>query len=133
MGALDRLLRETEFGWDVFLGEDLPGGADWHTLTGMRLLYRTASPVLQISGQDWPGFLSSRTRAFREQLRRQGHRRVLVAAPLVCHLIGRPKRHFDPDSAIATSLLIAVPPVGGVLIVAERAMDGLYWLRRKFD
>jgi len=60
-------------------------------------------------------------------------RRVLVAAPLVCHLIGRPKRHFDPDSAIATSLLIAVPPVGGVLIVAERAMDGLYWLRRKFD
>ena len=63
-----------------------------------------------------------------------GHdRRVLVAAPLVCHLIGPPKRHFDPDSAIATSLLIAVPPVGGVLIVAERAMDGLYWLRRKFD
>jgi hypothetical protein len=27
-------------------------------------------------------------------------RRVLVAAPLVCHLIGRPKRHFGPDSAI---------------------------------
>jgi hypothetical protein len=38
-------------------------------------------------------------------------RRVLVAAPLVCHLIGRPKRHFDPDSTIAASLLIAVPPV----------------------
>jgi hypothetical protein len=60
-------------------------------------------------------------------------RRVLVAAPLVCHLIGRPKRHFDPDSTIAASLLIAVPPVGGVMIVAERVMDGLYWLRRKVD
>jgi len=60
-------------------------------------------------------------------------RRVLVAAPLVCHLIGRPKRHLDPDSTIAASLLIAVPPVGGVMIVAERVMDGLYWLRRKFD
>jgi hypothetical protein len=60
-------------------------------------------------------------------------RRVLVAAPLVCHLIGRPKRHFDPDSTIAASLLVAVPPVGGVMIVAERVMDGLYWLRRKFD
>lgn len=60
-------------------------------------------------------------------------RRVVVASPLVCHLIGRPKRHLDPDSTIAASLLIAVPPVGGALIVAERVMDGLYWLRRKLD
>jgi hypothetical protein len=51
----------------------------------------------------------------------------------VCHLIGRPKRHFDPDSTISASLLVAVPPVGGVMIVAERVMDGLYWLRRKLD
>jgi hypothetical protein len=60
-------------------------------------------------------------------------RRVLVAAPLVCNLMVRQARHFDPDSTIATSLLIAVPPVGGVMIVAERVMDGLYWLRRKLD
>jgi hypothetical protein len=60
-------------------------------------------------------------------------RRVLVAAPLVCHLIGHPKRHIDPDCAIASVLLVAVPPVGGALIVAERAVDGVYWLRRKLD
>jgi hypothetical protein len=60
-------------------------------------------------------------------------RRVMIAAPLVCHLIGHPKRHFDPDSTIAATLLIAVPPVRGALIVAERIMDGLYWPRRKFD
>lgn len=60
-------------------------------------------------------------------------RRVLVAAPLVCQLIGHHERTFDPDSTVAASLLIAVPPVGGVMIVAERVMDGLYWLRRKFD
>jgi hypothetical protein len=60
-------------------------------------------------------------------------RRVLIAAPLVCHLIGHAKRHFDPDSTIAASLLIAIPPVGGAMIVAERVMDGLYWLRRKLD
>ena len=60
-------------------------------------------------------------------------RRVLVAAPLVCNLMVRPARHFDPDSTIATSLLIAIPPVGGVMLVAERVMDGLYWLRRKLD
>ena len=60
-------------------------------------------------------------------------RRVLVAAPLVCHLIAHQERRFDPDSTIATSLLIAVPPVGGAMIVAERVMDGVYWLRRKLD
>jgi hypothetical protein len=60
-------------------------------------------------------------------------RRVLIAAPLVCHLIEHAKRHLDPDSTIATTLLVAVPPVGGVLLVAERIMDGLYWLRRKLD
>ena len=60
-------------------------------------------------------------------------RRVLVAAPFVCHLISPSRRHLDPDSEIATALCVAVPPVGGALIVAERVMDGLYWLRRKLD
>jgi hypothetical protein len=60
-------------------------------------------------------------------------RRALVAAPLVCHLTGHPKRHIDPDCAIAVALLVTVPPVGAVLIGVERALDGLYWLRRKLD
>ena len=60
-------------------------------------------------------------------------RRVLVAAPLVCHMIAHQERTFDPDSTIAASLLIAVPPVGGAMILAERVMDGVYWLRRKLD
>jgi hypothetical protein len=60
-------------------------------------------------------------------------RRVLAAAPLVCHLIGHPKRHIDPDCTISAALLVAVPPVGGAMIVAERVMDGFYWLRRKLD
>jgi len=60
-------------------------------------------------------------------------RRVVVAAPLVCHLIAHQERKFDPDSTIAATLLIALPPVGGAMIVAERVMDGVYWLRRKFD
>ena len=60
-------------------------------------------------------------------------RRTLVAAPLICHLIGHPKRHVDPDCAIATALLVTVPPVGAVVIGVERTADGLYWLRRKLD
>lgn len=60
-------------------------------------------------------------------------RRALVAAPLVCHLTGHPKRHIDPDCMIAEVLLLAVPPVGATIIAVERAIDGVYWLRRKLD
>ncbi len=60
-------------------------------------------------------------------------RRVLIAAPLVCHLIGHPKRTLDPDSEVAQLLLITFPPAGAVLLAAERVMDGLYWMRRKLD
>jgi hypothetical protein len=60
-------------------------------------------------------------------------RRVLVAAPLVCHLISHSKRQFDPDSTIGSLLLVAFPPAGGILLAVERVMDGLYWLRRKLD
>ena len=48
-------------------------------------------------------------------------------------MIAHQERTFDPDSTIAASLLIAVPPVGGAMILAERVMDGVYWLRRKLD
>ena len=60
-------------------------------------------------------------------------RRALVAAPLVCHLMEHPKRHIDPDCMVSTALLVAVPPVGAVLIGVERAIDGLHWLQRKLD
>ena len=60
-------------------------------------------------------------------------RRALVAAPLVCHLIGHPKRHVDPECAIAIVLLYVAPPVGLLAIGIERTIDGLYWLRRKLD
>ena len=41
-------------------------------------------------------------------------RRALVTAPLVCHLMAFPKRYFDGQGI-------------------ERAVDGLYWLRRRLD
>lgn len=63
-------------------------------------------------------------------------RRAQLADVVLAHPEGDDeviRRHFEPDSTIAASLLVAVPPVGGALIVAERALDGAYWLRRKFD
>jgi CelD/BcsL family acetyltransferase involved in cellulose biosynthesis len=72
--ALGRLLSETEADWDVFLGDDLPAEPDWLSLAGARTIQRTASPVLEIDGMGWDDFLGSRTRSFREQLRRQQRR-----------------------------------------------------------
>ena len=60
-------------------------------------------------------------------------RRVLVAAPLVCHLTAFPKRHFDAGGEIALLMVVLVPPVGLAMAGVERAIDGLYWLRRRLD
>jgi hypothetical protein len=60
-------------------------------------------------------------------------RRALVAAPLVCHLMAFPKRHFDSGGEIGIILVETVPPIGLAVVVVERTLDGLYWLRRRFD
>ena len=44
-----------------------------------------------------------------------------------------PKRQFDSGSEIAIALVIAVPPVGLVVAAAERAVDGLTWVRRRLE
>ena len=60
-------------------------------------------------------------------------RRAIVAAPLICHLVAFPKRHFDSGGEIGIALLELVPPVGLPVVVVERTLDGLYWLRRRLD
>lgn len=60
-------------------------------------------------------------------------RRALLAMPLVCQLVGHPRRHVDPDCTVALILLYVAPPVGATALAVERAIDGLHWLRRKLD
>lgn len=60
-------------------------------------------------------------------------RRALVAAPLVCHLMAFPKRHFDSGGEIGVLLIETVPPVGLAVVGIERTLDGLYWLRRRLE
>jgi hypothetical protein len=59
--------------------------------------------------------------------------RVLLAAPLVCHLMDNSRRRVDSDCSLAWLLAIAAPPVGLPIVAAERAVDTLYWLRRHLD
>ena len=73
-GALGTLLRDAPMKWDVFVGDDLPGAIGWTELTGARVVRRTPSPVLDLHGLDWAGFLASRSAGLRAQARRRTRR-----------------------------------------------------------
>jgi CelD/BcsL family acetyltransferase involved in cellulose biosynthesis len=53
------------------VSEDLPAGTPWPTTLPTRILRRTPSPTLAIEGRTWDEFLASRSRNFREQVRRR--------------------------------------------------------------
>ena len=59
-----------ELGWDMFLGEQLPGEAGWSTLLGGRAWRREAGPTLRLPGS-WEEYLAGRSANFRQQLRRR--------------------------------------------------------------
>jgi CelD/BcsL family acetyltransferase involved in cellulose biosynthesis len=63
--ALDSL------GWDVFLGEQLPGDEDWPALLGGTRWRWELNPVLRIPSGDWDQYLQARSANFRQQLRRR--------------------------------------------------------------
>jgi CelD/BcsL family acetyltransferase involved in cellulose biosynthesis len=54
----------------VLLAEQVAGDQRFGDLTGARLLYREASPVLRFECASWDKFLQARTRNFRSQVRR---------------------------------------------------------------
>lgn len=65
-----REVLERSRGWDLFVA-DLPGDQPWGTLAAGTPIRRLASPVLRADGLDWDGYLRSRSRNFRDQVRRR--------------------------------------------------------------
>jgi len=57
--------------WNVLLAERLPGGTDWPDLLAGRALTREASPVIDVAGLTWDGYLATRSSNFRSQVRRK--------------------------------------------------------------
>ena len=55
----------------VVLAERLPGDQDWPGLLGVGVLRRESTPSLRIDGRSWDEWLASRSRNFREQVRRR--------------------------------------------------------------
>jgi CelD/BcsL family acetyltransferase involved in cellulose biosynthesis len=89
--------------WDLFLAQDVPAKDGLETMLGARELYRLPSPVLDLKGLDWDGFLGSRSRGFRAELGRLQRRHRVRHRPVT-----------DPDE------------LGGALATFFRMHDELW-------
>jgi CelD/BcsL family acetyltransferase involved in cellulose biosynthesis len=128
--ALAELVTGGDF--DLFIGDDLPAGGEWPG----QLVYATASPVLQLSGLDWEGYLTSRGSNFRQRFRRfgrkleDGHEVAFREANDPVDVTGAMRDLFDLHEARWQGESRALTGAGGRLHVdfAQRAA-ARRWLR----
>lgn len=71
-GAVSKAL--VDAGGDLFLGEQLPGDFNWSALLGGRVVRWEASPVIRSCQDGWEGYLSTKSKNFREQVRARERR-----------------------------------------------------------
>jgi CelD/BcsL family acetyltransferase involved in cellulose biosynthesis len=69
--AVKRLLGERLGAWDLLLAERLAPAEGWAGALGGRVVHREESPTLLIAGRSFDEFLASRSKNFREQVRRR--------------------------------------------------------------
>jgi CelD/BcsL family acetyltransferase involved in cellulose biosynthesis len=83
--ALVRALDDGTLDADVLIGEQIPAEERWGGLIGATTIRREGSPVLDIGGASFDEWLASRSRNFRDQVRRR-ERRLLREHTLEYHL-----------------------------------------------
>jgi CelD/BcsL family acetyltransferase involved in cellulose biosynthesis len=71
--------------------EQLPSGDGWGELVGGRLIVTSHDPVLRLDGMTWEDFLASRSRNFRDQVRRR-ERKLVREQGLSFRLCDDPER-----------------------------------------
>jgi CelD/BcsL family acetyltransferase involved in cellulose biosynthesis len=86
----------------MLLAERLPRNEGWTPILGGRVVHREATPRLAIDGQDWDGWLSSKSRNFREQVRRR-ERKLAREHDVNLRLITSPD-----ETAVAFQTLLAL-------------------------
>ena len=72
--ALMRALAERRWGWQVLFASELPVEEGWGELLGGRVWGTQPSPVLDLTGLDWDGYLATRSSNARQQIRRRERR-----------------------------------------------------------
>jgi CelD/BcsL family acetyltransferase involved in cellulose biosynthesis len=94
--TLQHALRDSLFGgWDVLLGEQLLRAKGWSDLLGGTVAREESSPVLRARGRSFEEVLASRSRNFRQQVRRR-ERKLLREHGLRYRLADDPAR-LDAD------------------------------------
>jgi CelD/BcsL family acetyltransferase involved in cellulose biosynthesis len=93
--ALKGLLRDGLGGWQAAILDRLPGDEGWAELVDGPVVDRKASPTLVTEGLDFEDFLRSRSRNFRDQVRRR-ERRLAREHDLRYRLCDDPER-LDAD------------------------------------
>jgi CelD/BcsL family acetyltransferase involved in cellulose biosynthesis len=73
-GAVRNAVSARRGGSDLLLAERLPAEEGWSRWLGGRLVRHEPSPVLRIGDMTWDDFLSTRSRNFRQKLRRSERR-----------------------------------------------------------
>ncbi|HEY6780270.1 MAG TPA: GNAT family N-acetyltransferase [Thermoleophilaceae bacterium] len=82
------------------VADDLPGGQDWPRLVEAEPSRRTPTPLLHLAGLDWEGFLASRSRNFRAQVRAR-ERRLLRAHDVRVRLTDATRLEADMSALVA--------------------------------
>jgi CelD/BcsL family acetyltransferase involved in cellulose biosynthesis len=69
--ALRPLLADRRWRADLLVGDRVSGAEGWSDQTGATVLLAEPSPTLAIAGQSWDEFLASKSKNFRDQVRRR--------------------------------------------------------------
>jgi CelD/BcsL family acetyltransferase involved in cellulose biosynthesis len=72
--ALRRLLADRPGRWNVMLAERLAPAEGWTGLLGATVVHREESPTLHVAGRSFDEYLASRSKNFREQVRRRARK-----------------------------------------------------------
>jgi CelD/BcsL family acetyltransferase involved in cellulose biosynthesis len=94
--ALRRLLEVAPWDWDLFVGENLPGGQDWPRQLGGHLVRREGNPILR-APDGFEAFLAQRSPNFRSHVRR-GERRLARRYRVRFRLSESTTLHADLDA-----------------------------------
>jgi CelD/BcsL family acetyltransferase involved in cellulose biosynthesis len=72
--AFRRLLEERRGQWNVLLAERLAPSEGWAGMLGATVVHREESPTLHVGGRSFDEYLASRSKNFREQVRRRARK-----------------------------------------------------------
>ena len=100
--ALREVLRDRDTRADLLVGDRLSAVEGWSRLSGARVLLSEPSPTLAIDGQSWDEFLATKSKNFRDQVRRR-ERKLAKSHDLAFRLsdterLDEDLRHPDPPA-----------------------------------